>query len=391
MFEPELEARLLRKRESVRPYFAPYLGCDLAQDVKKTRRIFFCDFDNTLMVKNTSQEIVTRRSVWQWMLQSGGLVGISARMPEMMMDKDHLEASRAFGFLRPEPHWSLDESGLYVSGDLTSDPRAEGCLNAPAIASFGSYLLLRHGDHYLIDAEHAEGVKHWRQQMLARIAKSDAASQLLGAFAPIDDPANYLAGKADVYPPECRITLLFGTLAEKNDAKEFLFKLEGSGNFFRIVDESKQAVDRYVIYLVPREATKERMLDRIVSKMVEEVQVPSRNLSVVIIGDHITDLRAGLFGGMDAQCTFILIKGSPLAPYISPRGTRRGEPFAGEATDWIVDSNWLQDSNIPGKYRLVLPERFMRPPRDILILDEVFEDASVDAGPGSLAAYAKVA
>jgi hypothetical protein len=88
-----------------------------------------------------------------------------------------------------------------------------------------------------------------------------------------------------------------------------------------MVDESKlhpsdPAKNKYVLYLIPWGARKEKMIHRLFSESARAAGRKTGELRLFYAGDTPTDLRAGLYAGGGAEFKFLVPAGSPLAPYL---------------------------------------------------------------------------
>jgi hypothetical protein len=297
-----------------------------------------------------------------------GAIGcaITARTGGMVLSERGLRAAQAKGFDEPEPHCGKNADGKHVFVDMQTLPFYQHCLDWwDIICSFGSGIIVRHEDGHapdqvydqLLKFDWLKPVKH-RNGALARARNSGsdggyrsllqyqdvpewrvAALTFLRDLYPdigrhmsrIESTLNYLRGDADNAPLRARIQLEFKgkeglerMLWLMERIKEERYKSNPLACRLRCVDESKvNWVDpehsEYVLYIVPDKARKENLLNWILRGAAHAADRPTSSIRLLYGGDAFTDFRAGLYGGGDAQTSFLLSPGSPLAPAILER------------------------------------------------------------------------
>jgi hypothetical protein len=379
----------------------PYAGSDLAERAKDQLWLNFVDIDGTMTSSEdnpTEEEIRARREARRLLNARGPVVFMSARTPELMMSSALLCASREHGFTRPAPHWGYDGQGKRCYVPLESVRKFEACQDAEALCPFGSVTTLRHkSSYYVPDIERMNALADWRDEIVAFLRFIDR-DDILPYLADIDDPRNYHAGEADVYPLEYRIQLQWiggAALSQKQRAKRRIrywqerLAREADTPWralrdIHIVDESKPndnpQAERSVIYLVPRRAKKEHMLDDILKKTVEEICVASQQFRLFVTDDTMTGLRAGILGGLNAKVEFLVPGRSRLTPYLKRGSPWRGKPFMGESTAWLTQA--MKPTDRAGEY--IVESRFGRPARTVTLADEAFPGLT---GPESICEY----
>ncbi|MGH7141614.1 MAG: hypothetical protein ACREGH_03215, partial [Minisyncoccia bacterium] len=354
--------------------------------VYETRRIVFCDLDHTMTSGNrgtpTREELAARERAARWMFENAGVVFVTARTPELVMSSRLYRATLKRGYItRPEPLWITDEGGLRSYQPIETIPFFDWCYDPHGIGSFGSEIFVRRGDYSIPDAEYTARLIGWREKMLQQLRHPDLKGSIERVLDAIENSESYPARRVPVAPLEYRIQLVFEGESAAREKERIKRQLRALHKYldFRLVDENTPP-DRYVMYIVPRETTKERMIAHILRKMREEIPVAdniSRKIEVIVIGDQIPDMRAGMVGVRDARGAFVVPRDSRIAPHLSPKGTRAGKPFAGENMSHFT--NQLKETERPGYYNLLGTERV------VIITDEAYPSTTLP--PESVAAY----
>jgi hypothetical protein len=310
------------------------------------------DIDGTLAMGGSpsARELDARRTARHIAQRHGATAFISYRTLELMMTSSEYHCSCDKGFTRPEPRVGFDPSLSEYRVNVPLESRREFDMvirNADVIASAGDGIMVRHHGGYVRDtAYEMTSVRHaaWRRDVMLEILSTDLDGTF-PALAPIEFPACYLKGGADVWPLPYRIQLDWSgpdAEREKMRIKRKLAKRFATRPHLgvRFVDESNPAKARCTLYLIHESVQKERMLERMLARVLEETGLRPDDLTVNIFGDTLTDLRqvyaAGRtfgerFGGSAVTMNFMLVGGSRLARPIQ----ERAPTFCGEDLTWV--------------------------------------------------------
>lgn len=292
---------------------SPYSGSEIVQKLKEnlkkgiSPRIAFLDIDSTLTGSTVSTNEVRKK------LEDLGyaIVFITARTEEMIMSQYQFQVSKALGFARAEPHLgkTTDNKKFYLPPEKVEP---EGLIDPDIIAgSSGTKILVKQAnDGYLTDSSYEknyqQGSSEWRKETIAVIEKLQ-----IGKPAEIENPQNYRNAITDVTPPDFRIQIDFKGLAEKQKFFENLSALQKKQiQNMRFIDNSNEQRDKYSIFIIPNKADKARAAEHIVNNICQELNLPRKDLEILIAGDSLADLPMGLYSGLDTQAKFILVGGS---------------------------------------------------------------------------------
>jgi hypothetical protein len=305
-----------------------YNGSDLAAKFGATGRLAVLDVDGTLATANHSEGEIAARGRIVDMLESSGVPYIfsSARTPELMMRLDAYRASHRLGFRRQPPKWGRTPDGVrtYVSPDTLLETRH--LCDPDCIISMGTGIYPRRGKGYLPDLSYEERFNpFWRGVTLKYVEDAGLAC----ALAPIEHETAYAMNRVDVETLPYRIQLEFSgpcAMKRKSKAKELLALWGGD---IRIIDESKPAEGRYVIYLTPPGASKEAALTHVVGSLCALSERKRSEFSLFIAGDTLTDLPT-CDASPESKATYVLPAQSRLSEYVA-----QNLEFAGESLSFL--------------------------------------------------------
>lgn len=390
------------------PQQAPYLGAAYIPKLQRTGIIAFTDIDGTLTsgeANPSDRELADRRDVRALIAKKGIVAGaVTARTCTLTLSSASYEASAEIRELEPPPHWGVDAvTKKRVFVPLETLPFFEGCLDMDFTAAFGGHIIVRNGAGYKVDHEyrallrydHARGKANadpWRHSMLAFLVEK--CPWVCAHFSKLESRINYDRGVTDVAPLDYRYQLEFEGmegLAAMRRLQELLATelVEGHPIAQRIftVDESRVVENdpeksRYVLYLVPWGARKEKMIHQVFTRSVAAAQMRPVDVRLYYAGDTLTDLRAGLYAGGGAQFTFLLPTGSRLAPYLIEQRMSYGS----EDLSFLWGSQKrrrLRKTEERGVYHYTY--RNPRPQRNVIVIgDERYPGVTA---PGSVAAF----
>ncbi|MDB5225109.1 MAG: hypothetical protein JWL87_61 [Candidatus Adlerbacteria bacterium] len=392
----------------------PYGKASYIPKLKESGIMVLTDLDGTFTTGDkipSSNELNDRAAVRQLLLDRGLVAGaVTARTPALTMSSSVYQASKKLGFLEPEPKWGVEQvTGRRVPVPLEGVSFFDHSLDWDVSAGFGSGICLRNGHGYMVDHNYFDLLKHdaakkgaskpepWRLSMLAFLA--DTFPEAGEYMSPLENRSNYEQDLTDVAPLEYRFQLDFkgsSGLAQMNALVSAIERKKSEGHSvalrIALVDESRPDRNnpensKYTLYLIPWGARKEKMINRLFSESAKAAGRPTKDLRLFYAGDTLTDLRAGLWGGGDAQTTFLLATGSRVAPYIQNR-----EPsFGSESLDFLWSSlkrpeDRLQRTDEEGVYTFNLQSSYYKKPNRIVIGDERYSGMTP---PGSVHAFLK--
>ncbi len=394
----------------------PYEGALFVPKLQKTRTIVLSDQDGTNTVNShdvdSDQELDDRKNAEEIQIMKGVATGsVSARTRGLMLSEKMRKASLVHGFDEPEPRWAKDASGRYVYIDPAKVPFFKHSLDRDVSAGFGSGIVVRNGigckvdweyDNFLnydyIAGEMAKGSPEpWRRALLAALLDIGLAYQQ--HMSPMEFRSNYEKGITNVAPLRYRVQFDFkGTegLEHMRELQRTIQDEASRGNRFMqrvaTVDESypnrtNPELSRYTLYLIPWGAQKERMINWMVGRCAKAAGMATKDLRIFYAGDTLTDLRAGLYGGGDAETTFLLATGSRVAPYILERQAM----FGNESLDFLWSSirrsaDRLRPTGEKGIYTFSLSANYFKKPNRIIVGDERYPGMTP---PGSVYAFLK--
>jgi len=315
---------------------------------------------------------------------------MTAQTAEMVMSSKSYAASVERGFKRRKPMLGGRRGARFYVAPETL-PERTSFTDPDLIMSLGTGIHEPVADGaYLVDRtfEKSLGGEDWREAALLMERHATASDScyfpneedrldLRDYLSDIESVENYEAGITDVMPLEYRLQFEFtgGTpqqnLLRKERAKsllrrtaeglEYLSKLKGAGierteiirefgamlGNFEIHDESTPDLTRCLFYGTPRLASKEHMLNRGLSRLSGGAVIED----LLIAGDMPPDLRAGCFSGQAERATFLLVGGSPLSPFLRPGTNARGQLYAGESFEWLLERLAATDRPGYGAFR----------------------------------------
>lgn len=390
----------------------PYANASFVRKLQQTGTMVLSDQDGTNTVNSSDvdspQELVDREAACNIMEVKGVATGtVSARTKGLTISEAMRVASKKFGFDEPEPLWGKDRAGTHVYVDPAKVPFFRHSLDRDISACFGSGIIVRNDDAYMTDwqydnllnYDYVRGVTQegspepWRQAFLAALMQIYPLA--VKHMAPMEYRSNYEKGVTNVAPLRYRIQFDF----KGEEGLEHMRKLqeiiqEGALTNrllarIAMVDESNPnradpSKSKYTLYLIPHAASKERMINWLVDRCTKAARISPRDLKLFYAGDTLTDLRAGLYGGGQAETTFLLATGSRVAPYI----LERQPMFGNETLDFLWSSSArpldrLRPTGEKGIYTFNLSGGFKKPNR-IIIGDERYPGRTP---PGSIAAF----
>ena len=322
------------------------------------------DVDGTMFTKDmeegrgTPEALAAAQFVRDYFDEHGTFTVATAQTAEMLMSSRTYRASVALGFARKPPKLG-GEAGRRSYVKPESIPERVPFTDAKAIMSMGTgcHVLQKEGWYREHETYRRRLGASWRQDALNLLDWASPDKEYRRYLAPIESLANYRKGVTDVMPLPYRIQFNFDDLATKDRLKgklleavkgrrtivELGLSLEEEGGLdenrfgdihqnLRIVDESNPANGKFQFYLMPRYASKEEMVDEMLSVLAKGEMIED----LLIAGDMPPDLRAGCFAGRALRATFILVGGSPLAPYFDRDSSLFGQAYAGEKLDFIT-------------------------------------------------------
>ncbi len=365
------------------------------QKLRTTKTIVGLDMDDTIATDrdDPSDEQLEFRRLIRELLRSKGVVEVaqSMRTWELMLSSKAYNASPQIQQVRKVPKYAVvgTPQGLRQQyGTIEGFRRFDYCLDWDAILVPGNGIALRVGNEYIVDWEwdhilnHGYGLgtfspRPWRKSVRDFITGLYPKIEMF--FAPMESEDNYHQGYCDVLTLQYRIQLDFlgaDGFDQKEEFKRLLAAARDTSQIARrikTIDESNPAKDKYTLYLVPWRGRKESLLNRYIKKASEASGSPTEQLTLVLAGDTLTDLRAGLYGGGDAHVSFFLPCNSRLTPYLAELLTAKKPPalwaqsFAGESLTRLC--KYLIPTNKKGEYLFTVPTRHKRPNRFIFGLE----------------------
>lgn len=393
----------------------PYAKSVAAQKLRETKTMVLTDQDGTNTVNSSEvdseEEIEDRRRAEELQIRKGVATGsVSARTLGLMLsEKMRLASVQAHGYSEPPPRWGRDKHGLHVYVDPAQVPFFKHSLDRDVSAGFGSGIIMRNGHGYMTDWEYdtflnydyiagemKEGSPNrWRDAVLAAMVQ--VYPEFHHYLSPIEYGSNYYKGVTDVAPLRYRVQFNFegvDGLLRMQKLMQILEDQAVQGNRLlqrvKTVDESHPnrvdpAKSRYTLYLIPWGAEKERMINWLVGRTAKAAALHTRDLRLFYAGDTLTDLRAGLYGGGDAEVTFLLATRSRVAPYILERLPH----FGSESLDFLWSSDKrpqdrLRSTGEKGVYTFNLSAAYYKKPNRIIIGDERYPGMTP---PGSVVAF----
>lgn len=395
---------------------SPYEGGAFIPKLQKTKTVVLSDQDGTNTVNSfevhSAQELEDRKSAEGVQEEKGVMTGsVSARTLGLMLSERMRKASLVHGYSEPEPRWAKEASGRYVYIDPANVPFFNHSLDRDVSAGFGSGIIVRDGVGYKVDWEYDDFLNYdyiageiakgspepWRTALLTALVNIGSAFQQ--HMSPMEFRSNYEKGITNVAPLRYRVQFDFkGTegLERMRELQHAIQEEAVGGNRLMqrvaTVDEShpnrtNPELSRYTLYLIPWGAQKERMINWMVGRCAKAAGMETKDLRIFYAGDTLTDLRAGLYGGGDAETTFLLATGSRVAPYILERQAM----FGNESLDFLWSSirrsaDRLRPTGEKGIYTFSLSANYFKKPNRIIIGDERYPGMTP---PGSVHAFLK--
>lgn len=359
----------------------------LLDKLKKTETIVGLDMDDTIATEkdNPSPSQLARRKGIRTLLKAKGVVEMaqSMRTWELMLSSGAFEASSQIQQLRKVPNYAVvgtPQGFVQKYEPLEHFSRFESCFDWDAILVPGNGIAFKANDEYVVDWEWDHVLRHrwgpdsfnpkpWREAVMEFVLK--LYPKIAMFLSPLEFEANYYEGHSDVLTLQYRIQLDFlgsDGFAQKEEFKRLLMTARDTCQVARrikTIDESNPAMDRYTLYLVPWWGRKESLLNRFVQSMCKTAGVASSRLKLLLAGDTLTDLRAGLYGGGNAAVTFFLPENSRLTPYLAEwlKGDKSpaewARAFAGEPLERLCSR--LKPTNKKGEYLFDVSTRHKYP------------------------------
>lgn len=316
--------------------YTAHHGSNFAAKVGETGVIGALDVDGCLATREPSAtELTVRKEIRRLVEKRSALALVSARTPELMMSQRCFDLSKRY-------------VGRVKSHDLLTSVKYLHLTDPPAIASLGCGVYLRNGDHYLADEEYRNslGGKAWYPRTLALAKRLLGTEVVEAALAPHESVGKFETGEANVLPLDFRIELLFKGkegLALCGELRQGLQKVR-SGLFkdepelaelaynIEVSDESSPSRELYRRYLTPTLAPKECMLNQLVNGASEVNHLRRQDISIIVIDDSLTGLKAGCLGGHhEAGVVHFIPCGSELGRHIH----NREDAFADVSIEWL--------------------------------------------------------
>lgn len=330
---------------------------------KKPLRIAFLDIDST-MTGSIESTNATRNK-----LEKLGyvIVYVTARTEEMLMTSNSYQMSLEMGFTRPMPKLGRKaDEYIYIPIEQIE---SQGLLDPDIIAaSSGTKLYIKQkAGGYLSDNDFHKKLevnRNWRKKAKDLVEKYNETSRK-AYFALYENPKNYIKGLTNVYPPAYRITVMFQSAKIKNEFRSFIkntFKSENGFTNIRLTDDSEPTKDLHQLHITPRNGSKTKAVDHIISQICELLKIKRSDLHVLIAGDGHADFHMGMFSARGTCATFLLPGGSRLMPALRCKNSHP------ELLDDALESlkSQIQASKKKGHYKSLMHEN-----RELIICDEV--------------------
>lgn len=371
-----------------------YISSPWLKKLQSSRIIVGLDQDDSFALpslgspEEPSDVQLAARARTRHLLRKKGVVEMaqSMRSWELMISSKVYEQSAAIADVRPPPRRvAVRTSGgetKFVFHPLEEIHKFDDCLNWDALLVPGNGIALRNGRGYVIDKEYDHELRFswgdgsdpraWRDVVMEFVEKLDPMAIIF--FSTLELEANYREGNVDVLTLPYRIQMDFqgeeGFVRKEDFKSRLKAAFESEDPLLRIIarriktiDESNPAKYRYTLYLVPWKGRKESLLNRFVRQSCKAAGLPTSELKLLLVGDTLTDLRAGLYGGTNADVSFLLPENSRLTPYV--REWLSGEPalwaleFAGEPLKRLMSR--LRPTNRKGRYTFEVATRGKHP------------------------------
>ncbi len=336
-----------------------YRDSDIFQTLKNApkKRIAFFDIDSTM----TGDPVIADKTRKLLEANDYAIVFVTTRTEEMLMSHSAYTKSIANKtFHRPRPNLqSVNGMFNYIQPEeyepiAILDPEI-------IVGSTGTQILIRHEDkNYVVDSAYEKSFIHekkqWKQMTMQLLRIIDPEAQLY-ELPMIDRLDQFEKSFADVAPPNYRLGLHFKKLRDKavflkelsaiRTQDAIAQDLKDHANAITVINDSHPIHDRYKLYLVPKDTSKEKAVEHIIQKLSETLGVERSAFEIIIAGDSLPDLDMGLHGGKGTKATFILVGGSRLTDVIR---SKTEHSFAGVDLSEVKQS--LQEIS-PGRFRYV--------------------------------------
>jgi hypothetical protein len=302
MVNPYAHSALIKKIQRQKKYHQPL-------------RLAFLDIDAT-MTGSQQTTNTTRRKLERL---GFGVIYVTSRAEEMLMSSQSYQSSIPLGFDRPAPKMGIVNNTHFPLPPESVEPT--GILDPDVIAgSTGTQIIVKQQiTGYMKDTwyeeQFFEGSAAWRARILGLVQEFNNNSQRAYP-AQYDYEDNYLNGITNIYPPKFRIVLYFQSAEHKNAFRSFLkhyYTSPSSKPNIHITDDSNPKKGKFVLCLMPRNASKRKAVDRVIDQVCVNAGVQRADLNVLIAGDSLPDLDMGLRSGKGTNVTFLLVGGSRLS------------------------------------------------------------------------------
>ncbi|HEV8666796.1 MAG TPA: hypothetical protein VN665_03035, partial [Candidatus Paceibacterota bacterium] len=304
---------------------AAYTGASYIPKLVQSGTMAMLDLDGTMASGDpdpSEREVRDRIGVRELLKSKGVVAGaITARTAGLTLSSAAYQASETLHKAEWPPKWGVDpETHERTNVPLEHVPFFTGCLDWDFTGSFGGPIVIKNGRGYKVDqqyynllrfdtndeelAQRREAWRHLMQEFLF-----DYLGEFKDYMSKLERLSNYAGGITDSAPLAFRYQFDFFGLAGLEAMKkmaEIIERLRSEGNplaiRINIVDESKPhptdpGKSKYTLYLIPWNATKEKMVHRVFSQSVMAAGYEVKNTRLFYAGDTFTDLRAGLYAG----------------------------------------------------------------------------------------------
>lgn len=282
---------------------------------RQSPRLACLDVDGTLTGQPAIQAEV--RSLLE--KQGYVIVFLTARTPELCMSGS--ERRRAdptlFTHLTTLP-------AVHRSPWLMVDPATvetfNGLLDPDIIASLGGAIAVKGATGYARDETHHQ------------LSPSDDTAWQNAILREVHHAAGAQAAHISVVPLRFRLQLDFASAAAKDEVLGRLEKelADPHGPPAVVIDNTHPGdpEPQYTAFVVSPHATKEAMLNRVVSALTALSGLPQQPLDLLIAGDGQPDAQMGLSGAPDTHATFLIPAGARLTAYLKRQYGNQLQPHA---------------------------------------------------------------
>jgi hydroxymethylpyrimidine pyrophosphatase-like HAD family hydrolase len=322
----------------------PYKSSTALEKIARSKKIAVLDIDSTI----TGNPDVAEKIRHTLSALNYAVVFATSRTEEMLMSEASF--AKTPNLHRLPPKLGMAENGHKYYAPPESINEIRGLIDPDSMAAgTGTRILLRQSDgSYAIDTEFEKqfGIDSpdtWRKEVMDLLAFIDPGQELY-TLAPPEIKENYERDTADIMPPLYRVQLEFGQaqaientgstnvgLASdeaRREARErkraFIEKsnalhtqnvpanLKDTLSRLHFIDDSNPSVGRYVLFITPKQASKEIAISRLISNLCSAANVSETDLTVLFAGDSYPDVDVGLYCAPTANAYFILASGSRL-------------------------------------------------------------------------------